>query len=112
MNSSVKETMNHDTDLVESLAKDFNLTYHAFDKRISQGATSSGSLTLSAFGTFHEPAPVTPTGKDATPYQLLSGTIKATYNSHRSLQGSDTVIVSPGMPSGNTGKSIHWFLFG
>ena len=107
MNSSVKETMNHDTHLVESLAKDFNLTYYAFGNRISEDTTSSRSLTLSTFGAFHEPAPVTPTGKDATPYQLLSGTIKATYNSHRSLQGSDTVIVSPGMPSGNTGTSTY-----
>jgi Gly-Xaa carboxypeptidase len=105
MNSSVKETMAHDAHLAESLAKDFNLTYYAFGTRISEeGVPSSGTLTLSdAFRSAHESAPVTPTGKNAAPYQFLSGTIKAAYNSHRSLQGSDTIVVSPGMPSGNTG---------
>jgi Gly-Xaa carboxypeptidase len=108
MNSAVKETMAHDAHMVESLANDFNLTYYAFGTRISEeGAPSSGTLTLSdAFQSSHEPAPVTSTGKNAAPYQFLSGTIKAAYNSHRSLQGSDTIFVSPGMPSGNTGMSI------
>jgi Gly-Xaa carboxypeptidase len=109
MNSTIKETMAHDAHLVESLANDFNLTYYAFGTKISKdGAPSSGTLTLSdTFRSSHDPAPVTPTGKDAAPYQLLSGTIKAAYNSHRSLQGPDTIVVSPGMPSGNTGMSIH-----
>jgi Gly-Xaa carboxypeptidase len=107
MNSTVKETKAHDARLVASLAKDFNLTYHAFGKTMSEGATSSGTLTLSnALRSVREPAPVTPFGKNAAPYHLLSGTIKAAYNSHRSLQGSDTVFVSPGMPSGNTGTSV------
>lgn len=110
--SSVKKTMVHDTHLVESLAKDFNLTYYAFGTRISEeGAPSSGTLTLSdVFRSAHEPAPVTPTGKNAAPYQFLSGTIKAAYNSHRSLQGSDTIVVSPGMPSGNTDTVLYWKL--
>ena len=108
MTSSVKETKAHSTHLAGSLAKHFNLTFHAFGTRISgEGAPSSGSLTLSdAFRSAHEPAPATPTGKNAAPYQFLSGTIKAAYNSHRSLRGSDTIIVSPGMPSGNTGVSF------
>jgi Gly-Xaa carboxypeptidase len=94
-----------DSNLLNSLAEKFNLTYEAFGKKLTQeGAASSGTLTLSdAFHDALEPAPVTPTGKDAAPYQLLSGTIKATYNSHRSLQGADTIVVAPGMPSGNTG---------
>ena len=97
--------MDHDAHLVESLAKQFNLTYYAFGTRISEeGVPTSGTLTLSdAFRSAHEPAPVTPTDRNAGPYQFLSGTIKAAYNSHRSLQGSDTIVVAPGMPSGNTG---------
>lgn len=93
---------------MKPLADKFNLTYDAFGSRISEeGASASGSLTLSdAFAGGLEPAPVTPTGKDAAPYRLLSGTIKAAYNSHRSLTGSDTITVVPSMMSGNTGKVI------
>ena len=97
---------------MKPLADKFNLTYDAFGSRISEeGASASGSLKLSdAFAGGLEPAPVTPTGKDAAPYRLLSGTIKAAYNSHRSLTGSDTITVVPSMMSGNTGKVISCLL--
>ena len=97
---------------MKPLADKFNLTYDAFGSRISEeGVSASGSLTLSdAFVRGLEPAPVTPTGKDAAPYRLLSGTIKAVYNSHRSLTGSDTITVVPSMMSGNTGKVIPYLL--
>ncbi|RDB23324.1 Carboxypeptidase S [Hypsizygus marmoreus] len=110
--SSVEEVQAHDAKLLESLAAKFNLTYNAFGATLSEpGAPSSGTLTLSdAFGTALHVAPVTPTGKDAAPYQLLSGTIKAAYNSHRSLQGTDTIVVSPGMMSGNTDTRYYWDL--
>jgi len=90
---------------LESLASNFNLSYTAFGARISDAnAPSYGTLTLSdAFQGGLEPAPVTPSGADAAPFQLLSGTIKATYNSHRNTSGSDAIIVSPGIMSGNTG---------
>ena len=106
--SSLDEVKAHDTALLTSLSKEFNLTYTAFGKRISEeGAPSSGSLTLSdAYNGGLEPAPITPTGKDAAPYQLLSGTIKATYNAHHSLSDNDeSVIVAPSILSGNTGLS-------
>ena len=104
-NSSVNETIAYDSKLLKPLAKAFNLTYHAFGTTLSEeGEPSKGTLTLSdAFHSAHGPSPVTPTGKDAAPYQLLSGTIKATYRSHRAIQGPDNIVVSPGMPSGNTG---------
>ncbi|KAF5375364.1 hypothetical protein D9615_008006 [Tricholomella constricta] len=112
--SSVGEVKIHDSQLLENLAREFNLTYNAFGTRLStqaDGAPSSGTLTLSdAFHTALEPAPVTPTDKHAAPYQLLSGTIKATYNSHRGLSGADEIIVSPGMPSGNTDTRYYWDL--
>ncbi|KAG2121218.1 hypothetical protein BD769DRAFT_1671694 [Suillus cothurnatus] len=83
--------------------------------RISnEDAPSYGTLILStAFGDGLEPAPVTPSGEDAAPFQLLSGTIKATYNSHRNISGSDAIIVSPGIMSGNTGGvlSAHLISF-
>jgi Gly-Xaa carboxypeptidase len=91
--------------LLEALASNFNLSYTAFGAHISDAnAPSYGTLTLSdAFGNGLEPAPVTPSGADAAPFQLLSGTIKATYNSHRDTPGSDEIVVSPGIMSGNTG---------
>jgi len=97
----------HNTALLTSLSKKFNLPYNAFGNRISEeGAPASGSLTLSdAYDGGLEPAPVTPTGKDAAPYQLLSGTIKATYNARRSLSDDEPVIVAPSILSGNTGLS-------
>lgn len=110
--SSIEETKTHDTALLTKLASQFNLTYNAFGTEISEkGAPSSGTLTLSdAFGRAFAPAPVTPTRENAAPYQLLSGTIKAAYNSHRSLEGNDNIFVAPGMPSGNTGRIIYLFV--
>ncbi|KAG6910025.1 hypothetical protein DXG01_013749 [Tephrocybe rancida] len=110
--SNVAEVQAHDTELLQDLAEKFNLTYTSFGKQLSaEGAASAGTLTLSdAFGNALEPAPVTPTSADAIPWNLLSGTIKATYNSHRSLSGADEIVVSPGMSSGNTDTRYYWDL--
>ena len=110
--SSVSEVQNHDTVLLKHLAKTFNLTYSAFGRQISEeGASASGTLTLSAaFQNGLEPAPITPTGADAAPYQLLSGTIKATYNAHRSINDADAIIVAPSIMSGNTDTRFYWKL--
>jgi len=109
---SVGGVQAHDTALLTHPAKTFNLTYSAFGAQISEeGAPASGTLTLSnAFQHGLEPAPVTPTGADAAPYQLLSGTIKATYNTHRSINDADSVIVAPGIMSGNTDTRFYWKL--
>lgn len=105
--SSVDFVRDHDTTLLKPLAKKFNLTYNAFGKTISEeNAPSSGSLTLSdAFHAGLEPAPITPTGPDAAPFQLLSGTIRTTYKSHRLnlVDKDNTIVVAPGLMSGNTG---------
>ena len=97
---------------MKHLAKTFNLTYSAFGAQISEeGAPASGTLTLSnAFQNGLEPAPITPTGVDAAPYQLLSGTIKATYNAHRSINDADSIIVAPSIMSGNTDTRFYWKL--
>lgn len=110
--SSIAATKVRDIELLESLANDFNLSYMAFGSHISNGdAPSYGALTLStAFGDGLEPAPVTPSGEDAVPFQLLSGTIKAAYNSHRNISGSGAIIVSPGIMSGNTDTRFYWKL--
>ncbi|KAF8963426.1 hypothetical protein BDZ97DRAFT_1661730 [Flammula alnicola] len=110
--SSLDEVKAADTALLEELGYKFNLTYEAFGSRISEeGAPASGSLTLSdAFNGGLEPAPITPTGHDAAPYQLLSGTIKATYNAHRAINDANSIIVAPGMMSGNTDTRFYWKL--
>lgn len=110
VSSSLKETKTRDIDLLKSFAKKYNLTYTAFGKSISDArGLSSGSLTLlDAFKDALEPAPITAT--KAAPYQLLSGTIKATYNVYRGLEGSGNVIVAPGMMTGNTDTRSYWDL--
>ncbi|KAF9450372.1 carboxypeptidase S [Macrolepiota fuliginosa MF-IS2] len=112
VSSSLADTEARDTELLKSLAHDFNLTYTAFGQNIVGGdSPSKGNLTLrDAFNDALEPAPVTPTGSDDAPYQLFSGTIKATYNSHRSLEGTDNIIVAPGMMTGNTDTVSYWDL--
>lgn len=105
--SSIDVVHADDTALLKPLAEKFNLTYNAFGKSISQeNASASGSLTLSdAFDGGFGPAPTTPIGLDAAPFQLLSGTIRATFKSHRTnvTDGTDGVIVSPGLLPGNSG---------
>ncbi|KAG0709347.1 hypothetical protein DFH29DRAFT_1027583 [Suillus ampliporus] len=110
--SSLATTRARDIKLLESLANDFNLSYTAFGTHISNAdAPSYGTLTLSdAFVEGLEPSPVTPSGQDAAPFQLLSGTIKTTYNSHRNISGSDAIIVSPSIKGGNTDTRFYWKL--
>ncbi|KAF8216349.1 hypothetical protein K438DRAFT_1703174 [Mycena galopus ATCC 62051] len=113
--SSVAETMAHDTALLADLAAKFNLSYTAFGKAISTGAPAFGTLTLSdAYGTSLEPAPVSPiAGKGSEAYQLLSGTIKATYAAHRGLDlagGKEGIAVAPAMSTGNTDTRYYWQL--
>ena len=104
-NSSVRVVQQRDADVLKHLAKEFNLTYTAFGSAISTNdGPTAGTLTLTeAWGTPLEPAPVTPTDEDSAPWRLLSGTIKATFNAHRGLDGENNIFVSPGIMSGNTG---------
>lgn len=92
----------HDTNLLKSLASQFNLSYTAFGSSITnEDQPASGALTLTdAWGTALEPAPLSPI--DAAPYALLSGTIKATYSAHRPTENGK-IVVSPGIMTGNTG---------
>ncbi|KAJ3833346.1 carboxypeptidase S [Lentinula raphanica] len=112
--SSLSEAIERDEDNLRALAIKFNLNFTSFDRQIITGAqNASGSLVFSdAFNSRLEPAPTTPTsGPKASPYALLSGTIQATYNAHRGLDlGSRNVIVTPGMPAGNTDTRFYWDL--
>ena len=103
--SSVAAVQQRDTRVLKHLAEEFNLTYTAFGTVIStQDGPAAGTLMLSeAWITGLEPAPVTPSDEDSAPWRLFSGTIKATFNSHRDLDGPNNIFVSPGIMSGNTG---------
>lgn len=104
--SSVNETKSHNIRLMEGVAREFDLTLNPFDTSLLPEAPSNRTLTLTAMGGAPmEPSPKTPIGQDSAPWKLLSGTIKATYNSHRNLSEATTIIVSPGVLAGNTGKS-------
>ncbi|KAI6117456.1 hypothetical protein EV401DRAFT_2197705 [Pisolithus croceorrhizus] len=110
--SSVAETEAHDTDVLKSLASRFNLTYTAFREK-RRSILTYGNLTLSEI--FEkgglEPAPTTPfEGDDATPYRILSGSIKTTFNRHRGIEGDDVIVVSPGIMPGNTDTMYYWNL--
>lgn len=105
--SSVDAVKERDTNLLESLASSFNLSYSAFGKHVSkESGPAYGTLTLSdAWAAALVPAPITPTsGDESAPFQLLAGTIKATHNAFRNITGDDNVVVSPGIMSGNTGE--------
>ncbi|KAI6117457.1 carboxypeptidase S [Pisolithus croceorrhizus] len=116
--SSVAETEAHDTDVLKSLASRLNLTYTAFGKDVDCGNRGDpifayGNLTLSeAFESGLEPAPTTPfEGDDATPYRILSGSIKTAFNRHRNIGGdNDVIVVSPGIMPGNTDTKFYWNL--
>lgn len=104
--SSLAEIRKRDTDLLRDLALSFNLTYTAFGVPISGPADSSvRTLSLTnVFGDGSEPTPISPVGVHDAPYQLLSGTIKAAHNAHRSDRSIDPVLVAPITPPFNTGE--------
>ena len=104
--SSVAAVQQHDTHVLKHLADEFNLTYTAFGSPIfTRDGPAAGTLVLSeAWDTGLEPAPVTSSDEDSAPWRLFSGTIKATFNAHRDLEGPNNIFVSPGIMSGNTGR--------
>ncbi|KZV66012.1 carboxypeptidase S [Peniophora sp. CONT] len=96
-----------DTKRLTKLAKHFNLTFNAFGEVLAEGG--SGTLTLSdAWGTSLEPAPLTPTGVNAKPSRLISGTIRAV---HAATAGEeDGIVIAPSIMSGNTDTRHYWNL--
>jgi len=98
--------MQHDIDLLRDVVERFNLNFTAFGTAIlTQDASAAGTLILDGTNSPLEPAPPTPADPEAIPWRILSGTIKATYNAHRGIEGTNNVIVSPSLVSYNTGKS-------
>lgn len=100
----VKDRM---TSIATTVAKDFNLTLHAFPSSEDGGETPSSITLKTAFGTGLEPAPVSPTDVldgETTPWSVLSGTTRALYG--------DELIMAPGLSTGNTDTRFYWDLTG
>ncbi|KIY65075.1 carboxypeptidase S [Cylindrobasidium torrendii FP15055 ss-10] len=111
--SSVNETRDRDLASIKPVVEGFNLSLTSFGELLTEpGAPAKGSVVLSdAFDNALAPAPRTPlTGPESRPYQLLSGTIKSTYNAHRGLDDANAISVSPGMSTGNTDTRYYWSL--
>ena len=97
--------MNVGTELIRPLAAKLNLSFTAFGEVITDpSAPSSGSVTLFNHSTRLEPAPISPY-KDSVAFDILSGTIKSVYNTHRRLGGNDNIKVYPTYMAGNTGRT-------
>ncbi|THH02683.1 hypothetical protein EW026_g205 [Hermanssonia centrifuga] len=112
---SIEDVQKHDTELLKHLASAFNLSYTAFGQKITEpDVPAYGTLTIDeAWGAALAPAPITPSsGDDAAPFNLLAGTVKATYDAHRNISdgNGDGVVVSPGIMSGNTDTRHYWKL--
>jgi Gly-Xaa carboxypeptidase len=94
------------TKVLSPIADKHGMTFDTFGERVANASGNSHYLLKVDNATLHgvEPAPFSPSGRTDLPFQLLSGTIKATYNAHRHLGDADEIIVSPGMMTGNTGE--------
>ncbi|KAF7375296.1 Carboxypeptidase S [Mycena sanguinolenta] len=111
--SSVAAVREHNAATLRRIAEQFNLSFTAFGVEVSEpGVPASGTLTLQDMYDALEPAPVTPTtGDSSAPYQLLSGSIKAAYETRRAANGDNsTVVVAPSIMTGNTDTQFYWNL--
>ncbi|KAF9786336.1 carboxypeptidase S [Thelephora terrestris] len=109
--SSVSEVINIDTQLVKPIAAKFNLSLTSFGDVITDPSVPYyGSIVLSdPWGNQLEPAPISPY-KGSAAFNILSGTIKSVYNTHRGLNGDDNIEVYPSYMTGNTDTRYYWKL--
>ncbi|KAF7338838.1 Carboxypeptidase S [Mycena sanguinolenta] len=105
--SSVNATLTRDANLLLPLAERFNLSVTAFGEALTPSAAAYGTLELSAPQPL-EPAPITPSGSGAKPYELLAGTIREVFRVART--GVEDIVVAPGLMTGNTDTRYNWEL--
>lgn len=100
--SSVSKLQDRIIELMQPIAVQYNLTFHAFGARIAAGSGEGGQLVLTdAFDTALEPAPTTPT-IDSLQYEVLVGTIMAALLTSPNYEGS-RVVVQPTLGLGKHG---------
>ncbi|KAL4243807.1 peptidase M20A family protein [Abortiporus biennis] len=108
--SSIEELQQRIASILLPVAEKFNLTFTSFGMDISAGSGQGGHLALSeAYGVSLTSSPVTPSGIDDIPYQILSGTIKAVLKNTKAYEHKK-VIVSPLLSLGNTDTASYWNL--
>ncbi|KAF8141984.1 hypothetical protein EV363DRAFT_41098 [Boletus edulis] len=109
--SSPAELTDRFIDITLPVAAKHNMTLDAFGKMVGSQGPSWGTIRLSdAFDSALVPAPVTPT-TGSRPYELLSGTIRSTLETHLRTDGLPmTAVVSPGLMTGNTDTRFYWNL--
>ncbi|KAF7338835.1 Carboxypeptidase S [Mycena sanguinolenta] len=105
--SSVNATLARDANLLLPLAERSNLSFTAFGEALTPSAAAYGTLDLSAPQPL-EPAPITPSGSGAKPYELLAGTIREVFRVART--GVEDIVVAPGLMTGNTDTRFNWEL--
>ncbi|KAF8449397.1 hypothetical protein L210DRAFT_3524770 [Boletus edulis BED1] len=106
--SSPAELMDRLIDIILPVAAKHNMTLEAFGQTMGLQGPSWGTIRLSdAYNTSLAPAPVTPT-TGSGPYELLSGTIRSTLETHLRTDGlPTTAVVSPGL---TTDTRYYWNL--
>jgi len=109
--SSISELTSRFTAITLPVAEKFNMTLEAFGETVGSVGPSWGTIRIGdAFNNPVVPAPVTPTAGSG-PYELLSGTIRSTLQTH--LRTDDlprTAVVAPGLMTGNTDTRHYWNL--
>lgn len=99
--SSLAELIDRFINITFPVAVKHNMTLEAFGQTVGSQGPSWGTIRLhEAFNSPLMPAPVTPT-TGSGPYELLSGTIQSTFQTHLRTDGlPTTVVVSPGLSTG------------
>jgi len=109
--SSISELTSRFIDITLPVAEKYNMSLEAFGETVGSVGPSWGTIRLrDAFNSSLIPAPVTPTAGSG-PYELLSGTIRSTLQTHlRTDELPRTTVVSPGLMTGNTDTRHYWNL--
>ncbi|CAK9440074.1 uncharacterized protein LODBEIA_P41740 [Lodderomyces beijingensis] len=109
--STVEEVYNHDLYHVNQIAESFNLGVISENTTLRE-PTENGYFTIRSSGTL-VPAPVTPT--TGRVWELFSGNIRHVYeqlafSDPKSEYHGQTVVVAPGIATGNTDTKFYWNL--
>ncbi|KAJ9105002.1 hypothetical protein QFC20_004443 [Naganishia adeliensis] len=108
--SSVAELQEEMINVLQPLTEEYELSFHAFGKEISDLKDARGTLTLAeAFDSALEPARVSPSDTDSPAWNLLSGSAKATWSTRKGADHTDLIMV-PGLGIGNTDTKRYWNL--
>lgn len=108
--SSVDEVQSRMTHTLKPIAKDHNLNFEAFGKKVIDEKDSAGTLVIStAWNSTLNPAPVSPFTIESPAWRVLSGTIRGVYAS-REGAGKEEIYMAPLMSTGNTDTKRYWNL--